>query len=332
MCLQPGENSAEERRIALDGGAYTLEDWLDYYGDDLGHQYWVEARVAGAPQPGGPGPDAPPVGQDAPPVLPLAIQQPTRTVGALQPGVNPWQGCVFLTETLRQNQETLRRECPQLRFATGPREAIDIAYWLGDYLPLPIQAFVNSDIVRKLVGVDVEAIVAERIPRIPDNNRPPVCRVDFFVYCRNGDVIRRHPGRTLRTTMHPHTMPFGSVLFSLAQAKEIGVGASLHLRPPGRAPDALFPQPGLALCTLSNVDESCPYDLQAVTWRRIREDCLQPTTHRVDISDGHLFPWWLMLGGTGRNRRLLDRGVTRVVASGRTLEVTLLDGEVVLYK
>ena len=173
-------------------------------------------RVAGAPQPGGPGPDAPPVGQDAPPVLPLAIQQPTRTVGALQPGVNPWQGCVFLTETLRQNQETLRRECPQLRFATGPREAMDKAYSLGDYLPLPIQAFVNSDVeafVRTLCGVHVEAIVAEPIPRL--------LRVDFFVYCRNGDVIRRHP------TMHPHTMPFGSVLFSLAQAKEIGVGASL---------------------------------------------------------------------------------------------------------
>ena len=232
---------------------------------------------------------------------------------------------------MRQNQETLRRECPQLRFATSSREAVFKAYSLGDYLPLPIQAFVNSDVeafVRTLDGVDVEAIVAERIPRIPDNNRPPVCRVDFFVYCRNGNVIRRHPGRTLRTTMHPHTMPFGSVLFSLAQAKEIGVGASLHLRPPGRAPDALFPQPGLALCTLSNVDESCPYDLQVVTWRRIREDCLQPTTHRVDISDGHLFPWWLMLGGTGRNRRLLDRGVTRVVASGRTLAVTLLDGEI----
>ena len=127
-------------------------------------------------------------------------------------------------------------------------------------------------------------------------------------------------------------MPFGSVLFSLAQAKEIGVGASLHLRPPGCAADAGVPQPGLPLCTLFNVDRSCAYDLQMVTWRRIREDCLQPTTDRVDISDGHLFPWWLMLGGTGRNRRLLDRGVTRVVASGRTLEVTLLDGEVVLYK
>ena len=131
--------------------------------------------------------------------------------------------------------------------------------------------------------------------------------------------------------MHPHTMPFGSVLFSLAQAKDIGVGASLHLRPPGRAADAGVPQPGWALCTLSDVDESCPYELQMVTWRRIREYVMQPTTPWVDVNDGHLFPWWLMLGGTGRNRRLLDRGVTQVVASGRTLAVTLLDGEVVLY-
>ena len=80
------------------------------------------------------------------------------------------------------------------------------------------------------------------------------------------------------------------------------------------------------------MDESCPYDLQMVTWRRIREDCLQPTTHTVDISDGHLFAWWLMLGGTGRHRRLLDRGVTRVVASGRTLAITLLDGEIELLE
>ena len=95
MSLQPGENSAQERRIARNGGTYTLQDFLDYHSDELGHKYWVEARVAGAPQPGGPGPDAPPV-------LTLAIQQPTRTVGAFQPGVNPWQGCVFLTETLRR--------------------------------------------------------------------------------------------------------------------------------------------------------------------------------------------------------------------------------------
>ena len=66
MC--PRSTVHEERRIARDGGTYTLQDFLDYYGDELGHQYWVEARVAGAPQPGGPAPDAPPVGQDAPPL------------------------------------------------------------------------------------------------------------------------------------------------------------------------------------------------------------------------------------------------------------------------
>ena len=47
---------------------------------------------------------------------------------------------------------------------------------------------------------------------------------------------------------------------------------------------------------------------------------------QLDVSDGHLIPWWLLLAGTDRQRPLLDRGVTHVVASGRTLVVTLLDG------
>ena len=303
------------------------------------------ARVAGASQPGGTrttyyGGQNAGAPQAAAKAAAAPAVQATGTGGASQPGGSPWEGSVFLTQTLRQNQEKLLRDCPQLHLATTSRDAIDKAYSLADYLPLPVQAFVDFDILPTLGATGgagqpaesaVEAVVAERIPRVPDNNRPPSCRVDFFVYCRNGDVIRHHPGRTARSTMHPHAMPSGSVLFSLAQAQEIGVGASLHLHPPGCAADAGVPQPGLPLCTLFNVDQSCAYDLQMVTWRRIREH-LQPTTHRVDISDGHLFPWWLMLGGTGRNRRLLDRGVTRVVTSGRTLAVTLLDGEVVLYK
>ena len=394
--------SADERRISRDGGEYTLCDFLDWYGDEWGNQYWQEARVAGAPQPGGPG--APhPGGQDAPhpgamaagapqgaaqaaatPAIqptgtdgasqpggpgtfhsggqdashpgvmaagaPQAVakaaaapaDQPTGTVGASQPGENPWEGSVFLTKTLRQNQETLRRECPHLHLATTPREAIDKAYSLAYYLPLPVQAFVNFDILPALGATggagqpaekSVEAVVAERIPRVPDNNRPPSCRVDFFVYYRNGDVIRHHPGRTAQSSMHPHSMLSGSMLFSLAQAQEIGVGASLHLRPPGRAADAGAPQHGVVLCTRGDVDESCIYDVQMWTWRRVREILLQPQekkTH-VDVSDGHWFPWWLLLGGTGRQRPLLDRGVTHVVASGHTLVVTLLDGQVVLY-
>ena len=354
--------------MARDGRSYTLLEFLAWYGDEVGQRYWVEATLAGAPQPGGPGADAPPVWQDVPdapvghrtgtvgalqpggnpvnemmrrPVPSRAPQaappvRPTAFVGALQPGGNSWETCVFLRQTLRDNQARLRRECPQLHLATTPREAMNKAYALAEYLPLPIQAFVNltllSGLVRALDGVgDVLAVSAEGVPRIPRAHRPHSCRIDFFVYCRNGTVIRHHPGRTSGTSMYQHSMPSGSVLFSLAEAQQIGVGASLHLRPPGRAADAGVPQPGVVLCTLADVDASCTYDLQMVNWRRVREDYLQPSTEWVDISDGHLFPWWLMLGGTGRQRRLLQRGVTRVVAFGRNLAVTLMSGEVVLY-
>ena len=122
-------------------------------------------------------------------------------------------------------------------------------------------------------------------------------------------------------------------MFSLAQAQELGVGASLHLRPPGYAADAGAPQPGEVLCTREEADEICPYDVQMTTWRRVREDLLhrREDETQVDISDGHLFPWWLLLAGTGRQRSLLNRGVTHVVVSGRTIVVTLLNGEVTLY-
>ena len=132
--------------------------------------------------------------------------------------------------------------------------------------------------------------------------------------------------------MRPRSMPSGSVLFSLAEAQEVGVGAVLHLRPPGRAPFDGAPQPGVVLCTRGDVDKSCTYDVQMWSWRRVRQVLHEVNSQGgVDISDGHLFPWWLLLAGTGPQRLLLDRGVTHVVASGRTLVVTLLDGEVALY-
>ena len=52
---------------------------------------------------------------------------------------------------------------------------------------------------------------------------------------------------------------------------------------------------------------------------------------RLEASSAQLLASAPVLGGTGRQRVLLERGVTRVVASGRTLKVTLLDGEVTLY-
>ena len=81
------------------------------------------------------------------------------------------------------------------------------------------------------------------------------------------------------------------------------------------------------------MNQLCPYDVQMWSWRRVRETVLQPREEEddIDISDGNLFPWWLLLGGTGKHRPLIDRGVTRVVLSGRAVWVTLLDGEVSLY-
>ena len=263
--------------------------------------------------------------------------------GASQPGGSPWQGSVFLSQTLPLNFERLRRECPHLHLATSVGQAVDMAHGFQEYLPLPVEALVDFDILEALdcIGgagqpaeTSVEAVVAESIPRISDINRPPSYkRIDFFLYCSNGDVIRHHPRRTARSSMHPHRMPFGSALFSLTHAMGLGVGASLHWHPPAPAPDAGAPQPGVVLCCRRDVDESCPYDVQMWSWPRVRAILHQQSRveeGQVDISDGHLLPWWLLLGGTNRHRQLLDRGVTHVVASGCNLVVTVLDGEVIL--
>ena len=247
----------------------------------------------------------------------------------------------------------LRRECPHFQPATSVGQAMDMAHGFQQYLPLPVEALVNFNILEALdcigggrrggewrdcrglpAATSVEAVVAERIPRISDINRPPFYdRIDLFVYCSNGDVIRHHPRRTARSSMHPHRMPFGSALFSLAHAMELGVGASLHWHPPGRAVNAGGPQRGVVLCCRRDVDESFSYDLQMWRWPRVRAILHQLSLveeGQVDISDGHLLPWWLLLGGTNRHRQLLDRGVTHVVASGSNLVVTVLDGEVTL--
>ena len=42
---QPAENPAEPRRIAMDGQAYTCQQFLDYYGNDASHR-WEDAKLA----------------------------------------------------------------------------------------------------------------------------------------------------------------------------------------------------------------------------------------------------------------------------------------------
>ena len=45
-------------------------------------------------------------------------------------------------------------------------------------------------------------VVAEKLVRVPDLNRPRQNRVDSFCYKENGDVVRYHPW-----SMTPHRMP-----------------------------------------------------------------------------------------------------------------------------
>ena len=77
----------------------------------------------------------------------------TGTVGASQPGGSPWQGSVFLRRTLPQHQDRLRRENPQLHLVTTAREAMDTECALQNYLPLPVEAFVDFDILRALGSI-----------------------------------------------------------------------------------------------------------------------------------------------------------------------------------
>ena len=286
-----------------------------------------ESQAGAAPAEASPQPARESVGAS------VAAAAPATAHGAPLPGGSPWEGSHFFTQILQQNAERLRRDCPQLRFANTPREAINMAYsHLYEYLPLPVGSFVNFDFLKAFGATAdaVEAVVAEKILRISDINRDhgKQCRVDIFVYRRDGVVTRHHPGKSRQQNMSPHTMPFGSGLFSLRDAQQTGVGAALHVRPPGRAPIAGAPQPGVALCTSVDVAAACEYDKRMWSWNGVRENILEERQEEdpLDISGGELFPWWLLVGGPGPAHRLLDSGISHVAVTGRSLLVTLLDG------
>ena len=82
-------------------------------------------------------------------------------------------------------------------------------------------------------------VVAEKVLRVPDSNRPPHCRVDFFCYMPTGEVVRYHPH-----SLQPHSMPPRCKLFDAGLARSVGVGAALHLQPPRLVAYSGATQPG----------------------------------------------------------------------------------------
>ena len=285
-----------ERRIAADGQAYTMQEYQEYYG-----MWWLERwQTAGVVQPGEDGP-----------------------AGAGHLG--EWHEAPFFTRTLR-----LQELPDRFRVATDLRQAIDASYGaLFEYLPLLCSTFCNFDVAERLHEAGA-VVVAEKVIKIPDGNRPPLCRVDFFCYHAGGAVVRCHPGRSKATTMTPHRMLPGSVLFRKATAWEVGVGAALHAEPPGVVRDAQRALPaapgpggdiadalqlGAIVATRQDMDEVCKYDVMMLSWKVVREKLSALETDdedTVDWSNGVSFPWWVWLANTGVLRDVVNEGVRAV--------------------
>ena len=165
--------------------------------------------------------------------------------------------------------------------------------------------------------------MAEKVVRVPSPNRPPSSRVDFFCYKNNGDVVRHHPGRSKMQDMKPHCMPLGSLCFHMADAAQLGVGASLHAQPPRMVQWPNSPLADLSssgdpavhlLATREDMERLSVYDIQSVNWRATRERLrvLRLHDHTVDWSDGFHFPGWVWLDSTGVLRDVVNDGVVGV--------------------
>ena len=176
-------------------------------------------------------------------------------------------------------------------------------------------------------------ITAEKIHRIPSDNHPGQCRVDFFMYCADGSIVRFHPGFNDQSTMRPHLMPAGSCLFDGGSARVTGVGGALHSAPPGYLRSAGAPQLGDILFNVRDTEAIATYDTQMFGWRRVRHflDSLPNTKDwDIDWSDGSEFPWWLWIANPGKTRKLIGDGIISVKAICRdqvkSLQVTSLNG------
>ena len=146
-------------------------------------------------------------------------------------------------------------------------------------------------------------VVAEKIPRVPDN-RPGRCRVDIFVYKPNGDVVRCHPNPHHKEPMQmeTHVMRNGSSLFLKSTARIHGVGESLHTIPPAWAErqNSLAPPQGPVsrqTVTRAHQIDIWHFDVYQWTWRNVEPIlmAIPEVLCPLSLTDGLHFPWWIWL-------------------------------------
>ena len=223
----------------------------------------------------------------------------------------------------------VRKPAAWTQRAKTPGDAMNLALSLYEFLPLSVAVLFEGDILSSMMksGVltahPVIAVVAERVSRVPDANRAGKCRVDFFVYRKNGEVVRFHPGCKSDQDMKIQVIPADSAVYSKRLAFAHGVGAGLHTLPPGMARTdngivsghvggADSTRHEKCLLSPGDIESILTYDANSIGWRRMIE-VLDGHSRRnlSDVSDGVSIPWWLWFCNPGRVQDLVKQGITR---------------------
>ena len=137
-----------------------------------------------------------------PPIICASPQapQPPQGQGA-HPGSRPplpvrWRDTFFVTEFLPRQALRMRKSLPDFVLKPCLRDALNASYdELYKYLPLLLRDIVSPQCsLTSLAAPQGSVVVVGKIPTVPDPYKPDRCRVDFFIYEANSEVVRRHPG------------------------------------------------------------------------------------------------------------------------------------------
>ena len=223
---------------------------------------------------------------------------------------------------------------------TNLRSALQCCYGpLFEHLPLLLTDIVTPSCDLGLLAAPRESVVvAEKVPRVLDINRPGQCRVDFFVYEAGGEVVRHHPGGSRKLDMTPHRMRNGSSVFLVAAAVADGVGAALHRMPPAWAEqlNSLSPVPTFRpAVTRVNMADIAVYDFQQCNWKRIASMLSQVEDAKcpLNFTDGEIFPWWVWLANTGQLAMVSGTGINEIwLVVYQRQKLVLIDAETGYYQ
>jgi len=278
---------------------------------------------------------APPVGPvashqlalPAPPVGPGASQQLALPAppGASQPRVIQWRESLFYQVTLWQHLEHLDNATQHRRCDETARDAINLAYELYRFLPLPEQAFRQSGLKDLLNMPDAVFIAAERVHNIPDYNRPPdTDRVDFFCYMADGHVCRKHPGRGTGQDAQDHWMSPDAGVFNCNVAQRFGAGHAMHRCPPALAISTGGSlRVGTVLLNEQHLRAYSAFDHQHWPWTKFQKRSmsvlrdpavLDHSDGILDITEGNEMPWWLCFVHTFDLHDIVKDGILSVKA------------------